>query len=86
MSMDAAETPKAPGGHADTFEVRQLDAAVIADHDVFDMALTIYQDTNLSTCLVRKLGYLPGKLGGQDLVRWDSPRVEFLYAAQLIGL
>ncbi len=86
MSMNTAEPPETPAGHADALEVRQLDTAVIAYHDVFDMALPIYQDSNLSACLVRKLGYLPGKFGGQNLVRRDTPRVEFLYAAQLIGL
>jgi len=84
--MHTAEPSEAAGGHADTLEVRKLDAPVIANHDVFDMALPIYQDTNLPTCLVRKLGYLPGKFGGQNLIRRDTPRVEFLYAAQLIGL
>jgi hypothetical protein len=86
MSMNTAEPAESASGHADTLEVRQLDAPVIAYHYVFDMALPIYQDTNLPTRLVRKLGYLPGKLGGQNLVRRDPPRVEFLYAAQLIGL
>ncbi len=86
MSMNTAEPAEAPGGHADALEVRQLDAPVIPYHDEFDMALPIDQDTNLPACLVRKLGYLPGKFGGQNLVRRDTPRVEFLYAAQLIGL
>jgi hypothetical protein len=84
--MDAAEPAEAAGSHTNTLEVRQFDAPVIANRNVFDMAFPIYQDTDLPTCFVRKLGDLPGKLGGQNLVGRDTPRVEFLYAAQLIGL
>jgi hypothetical protein len=86
MGMNAPEPAEAACGDANTLEVRQLDAPVIAYHDVFDMALSIYQDTNLPACLVRKLRYLTSKFRGQNLTRRDTPRVEFLYSAQLIGL
>jgi hypothetical protein len=86
MGMNTTKPAEAPGRNADTLEVRQLDAPVIAYHHVFDMALPIYQSTDLPAGLVRKLGYLPGKLGRQNSVRRDTPRVEFLYATQLIGL
>jgi hypothetical protein len=86
MSMNTAEPAESTGGHADTLEVRQLDAPVIAYHDVFDAALSIDQDSDLPTGFVRKLGYLPCKFGGQNLVRRDTPRVKLFYAAQLIGL
>ncbi len=86
MRMNTAEPAEAAGGHADTLEVRQFDTPVIAHRNVFDMSLSIYQDTNLPACLVRKLGYLPGKFRGENLSGRDPPRVEFLYAAQLIGL
>ena len=86
MRVHTAQAPEAARSHSDALEVWQLDAPVVSDHDVLDMALSIYQGPNLPAGLVRKLGYLPGKLGCQNLVGRDTSRVEFLYAAQLIRL
>jgi hypothetical protein len=50
--MDAAQAPKSSGSDAHTFEVGQLDATVVADHHVLDVALPIDKSADLPACFV----------------------------------
>lgn len=84
--MNASKASEPPGVHTNTFEVWQLDTPVVAYHHIFDMTLTIDQDTNLSAGFMGQFGNLPGKFGRQNLVGRDPPCIEFLYPAQLIWL
>jgi len=50
--MHAAKSAKPSGGDANALEVRQLNAPVVSDHDIFDMTLSIDQGANLPVCLI----------------------------------
>lgn len=84
MSVDTAKSSEASRSNTDTFEVGQLDAAVISHCHVFDVTLAVYQYSDLPACFVGKLGDLPGKFGCHNLIRRDASGVELLYTAQLI--
>jgi hypothetical protein len=84
--VHASQAPEAIDGDSNAFEVRKFNAAVIADHDVFDVAAAINQRSDLPASLVRKLGKLSRKFRGQNLVRRDAPGVKLFYAAKLIRL
>ena len=60
MRVHAAKPAKTVFGHAGTPKIRHLDLFCGADHDVFDLALTINEDADLPAGLVRDLGHLPG--------------------------
>jgi hypothetical protein len=53
---------------------------------VLDVALAINQRADLSPRLVREFGELAREFGRDDALRRNAPRVEFLDAAQLVGL
>jgi hypothetical protein len=84
--MDATKTAEAIDSDAYAFEVRQLNAAIIAYHHMFYVTTTIDKRPNLSSGLVRQLGKLPGKFRSHDLVGSNSPCVELGDASELIWL
>jgi hypothetical protein len=84
--VDAAQAPKAVGGDALATEVGQLDALRVADRDMLDVAFAIDEYADLPARLVREFRELPRKLRRDDPLRRNAPRVEFLDAAQLVGL
>jgi biotin operon repressor len=55
MSMHETQAAEATLRYAHTLKVGQLDPMIVADHDIFDMALAIDQHTDLSACFVRQL-------------------------------
>jgi hypothetical protein len=59
VGVQAAQSSKAPFADANALEVRQNDAPGVADHDVFDVALSVYENSDLSINLVREFGQLP---------------------------
>jgi hypothetical protein len=84
VRMDATKSAKAVDGYAYAFEIRQLDAPVVAHHHVFYMAASIDKRANLSPGLMREFCELPREFRRYDLMRSDSPRVELCDAAELI--
>ncbi|MCA1816318.1 MAG: hypothetical protein LC746_07920 [Acidobacteria bacterium] len=86
VRVDAAKPAEAVGGDALAAEVRKLDALRVADGDVLDVALAVNEDADLPAGLVREFGELSRELGRDDPLRRNAPRVEFLDAAQLVGL
>jgi hypothetical protein len=84
--MDATKSAKAVDGYAYAFEIRQLDAPIVAHHHVFDVATSIDKRANLSPGFMREFGKLPCEFRRYDLVRGNSPGVELGDAAELIRL
>ena len=82
--MYTTKTTKSSRSDAHTFEVRQLDAAVVADHHVLNVSLAIDKRTNLAACLMRQLAQLSCEFRGDDLVRRYAPSVQLFDAPQLI--
>ena len=86
MGVDAAQTAKTIDSHTDTFEVRQLNPAMVANHHVFNVPTAIYQCADLSARLMGKFGKLSRKFRRHNLVRSNAPGVKLFNATQLIGL
>ena len=84
VRVNAAQSAKASGSHADAFEVGQLDAAIVADHHVLHVTLAINQRSDLSACFVRQLAHLASKFGSDYLARRYAPTVQLFYAPDLI--
>ena len=84
MCMNATKSSKPARRDANTFEVGQLDAAVVADHDVLDVSLAIDECADLSVCFVRQFAELASKFMCDDLVWRYAPSVQLFYAPQLI--
>jgi hypothetical protein len=84
MCVHAPQSSEALGRDTRSSEVGHLDLLGIPDHDVFDLALSIYKYTDLPSGLERDLGHLPGKFLRNDLCRRDASRGKALDAAKLI--
>ena len=82
--MYATKTAKPARSDANAFEVRQLDATVVADHHVLNVSLPIDERAELAACLVRQLAKLPCEFRGDDLVGRYTASVQLFYAPQLI--
>ncbi len=80
----ATQAAKPSRSDANAFEVRQLDTAVVADHHVLDVSLTIDKRTDLAACLVRQLAQLPREFRCNDLVARYTASVQLFDAPQLI--
>jgi hypothetical protein len=50
--MNAAQTAKSSRSDAHAFEVRQLDATVVADHHVLNVTLPVDESADLAACFV----------------------------------
>jgi hypothetical protein len=86
MCVDAAQTAKATFGHANAFEVRKFNAAVVADGDILNVTLPINERTYLAARLMRQFTELASKLGAYNLIRLNSARIELFNTAKLIRL
>ena len=84
MCVYAAEAAEPARGDADAFEIRKLDAFIIADHDVLNVALAIDEGADLPACFVREFAQLPGEFRGDDLIGRYAPGIQLFYAPQLI--
>jgi hypothetical protein len=84
MGVHTSQTPKPAGCYADAFEIRKLYPAVVANHDVLDVALAIDQHSDLTAGLVREFSELACKLCSYDLVWRDASRIEFFYTTKLV--
>ena len=84
MRVYTAKTTKSSRSDTHAFEVGELDATVVADHDVLNMSLAIDERADLSACFVRQFAQLPGKFMCDDLVWRYAPSVQLFYAPQLI--
>ena len=56
--MNATQAAETTAGNTDTLEVRQLDAAVVAHHHIFDVSFAIDQSADLAPRLMGQLGDL----------------------------
>jgi hypothetical protein len=84
--VDGAKAAEATLADARALEVGPLHSTRVADDDVLDVALAVYERADLPPRLVRKLGELPRELGRDDLLRRDAARVELLDASKLVRL
>jgi hypothetical protein len=50
--VHAAQTAKSSRSHANTFEVRQFDATVVAYHHVLNVTLPVDESADLAACFV----------------------------------
>jgi hypothetical protein len=84
VRVHAAQTAKSSRSDANTFEVRQFDAAVVAHHHVLNVTLTVNESADLAACFVGKLAELTRKLRGDDLIGRYTPSVQLFDAPELI--
>jgi hypothetical protein len=82
--VHATQTAKSSRGDANTLEVRQLDATVVAHHHVLNVTLAVDQGADLPSCFVGQLAKLARKLRGDDLIGRYAPSVQLFDAPQLI--
>lgn len=83
--MDAAESAKSTRSDAHAFEVGKLDAFVVADHYVLDVALAIDQRADLPACFMREFTQLSSEFRCNDLIGRYAPGIQLFDAPQLIG-
>jgi hypothetical protein len=86
VRVHATKTTKTIDRDANTFEIGKLNASIVTDHHVFNMAAAIDEGSDLPACFVRKFGELAGKLRCQNLMWSYPPCVKLFNAAKLIGL
>ena len=84
MRMDAAQSAKSTRRDAHAFEVRKLDAFVITDHHVLNVALAIDESTDLATCFMRELAQLASEFMCDNLVWRYAPGVQLFDSPQLV--
>ncbi len=82
--MYATQTAKSSRSDAHTFEVRQLDATVVADHHVLNVTLPVDESADLAACFVGQFAKLACKLRSDDLIGRYAPSVQLFNAPQLI--
>jgi hypothetical protein len=82
--VHAAKSAKASGGDANTFEIGQFNAPIIADHYVLDMSLAVDEGTDLAACFVRQFTQLPCEFRSNNLVGRYASSVQLFDAPQLI--
>ena len=83
--MNAAQSAKSTRSDAHAFEVRKLDAFVVADHHVLNVALAIYERANLPSCFMRELTQLSSEFRSNNLIGRYAPGIQLFDAPQLIG-
>ncbi|HEV7474129.1 MAG TPA: hypothetical protein VGN90_08770 [Pyrinomonadaceae bacterium] len=83
--MHTTKTTKTIDGNANAFEIGKLNATIIADHHVLNVAAAIDERSDLAACFVRQFGQLARKLRRQNLVRSYPPGVKLFYPAKLVG-
>ena len=82
--MHAAQTTKSTRGDTHALEVGQLDAFVIADHHVLDVAFAIDEGADLPAGLVREFAQLASEFVCHNLIGRYAPGVQLFDAPQLI--
>ena len=82
--MHATQAAKSSRSDANAFEVRQLDATIVAYHHVLNMALAVDEGSDLPSCFVGQFAKLPCKLRCDDLIGRYAPSVQLFNAPQLI--
>ena len=84
MRVNTTKPAKSSRSDAYTFEIRQLDTTIVADHHVLNVPLTVDECTDLSACFVGQFAKLASKFRGDDLVRRYASSVQLFDAPQLI--
>ena len=82
--MHATQTAKSSRSDANAFEVRQLDAPVVAHHHVLNVTLAVDESADLPSCFVGQFAKLACKLRCDDLIGRYAPSVQLFDAPQLI--
>ena len=82
--MDAAQSAEPARSDAHAFEVGKLDAFVVADHHVLNVALAIDESAYLPARFVRELAQLSSEFIGHNLIGRYAPGVQLFDAPQLI--
>src|SRR5262245_51697213 len=84
MRMHAAEPAKSVGRNTSAAKIWHLDLLGRTDHHIFDLALSIQKNTDLTIGFAGDLRHLPGKLGRDYLIRCYPSSCEALDAFELI--
>ena len=82
--MNTTKPAKSSRSDAHTFEIRQLDTAIVANHHVLNVTLAVDECADLSACFVGQFAQLASKLRGDDLVGRYASSVQLFDAPQLI--
>ena len=82
--MNAAKAAKPAGSDANAFEIGKLDAFVVADHHVLNVAFAIDEGADLPACFVREFAQLPREFRCHNLIGRYAPGVQLFDAPQLI--
>ena len=86
MSVKAPKSSEAIGSHSNALQIRKNNASSVSNDHVFNVAVAIYQDADLSMDLVGYFGELSRELLIYDFSRRDPPFVQFFEAVDLIWL
>ena len=86
VRVDAAHAAQAAAAGAHAPPVRQLDAAVVADHHVRHRARAVDQHADLAADLARELGEPPGEVVGQEAIGRKAALREALELLDVVSL
>jgi hypothetical protein len=86
MGVDVAQTAQPIRGGAEPAKIGKENAAVVANHDVFDRTLAVDEHTDLPARFLRQLTEVPRQFSGNDLLCWYPTTVDMLNALYLIRL
>jgi hypothetical protein len=84
--MNAPETAKAFVGNAGASEIRHLDSLGSANHHIFNLPFSIYENTDLPSGFKRNFRQLPRQFRRDNLFRGNAASGKFFYPPQLIML
>ena len=82
--MNTTKAAKSSRSDAYTFEIRQLDTAIVPDHYILNVSLTVDEGADLSACFVGQFAQLASKFRCDDLVGRYASSVQLFDAPQLI--
>jgi hypothetical protein len=84
MRVNTSQTAETTGRNADSLEIRKLDSAIVTNHHVLNVSLTINEHSDLAASLVRQFSELTSKFWSNDLVWRNAARIEFFYTTKLV--
>jgi hypothetical protein len=84
MRVNTSQTAETTGRNADPLEIRKLDSAIVTNHHVLNVSLTINEHSDLAASLVRQFSELTSKFWSNDLIWRNAARIEFFYTTKLV--
>src|ERR1051325_733410 len=58
MRVNTSQTAETTGRDADSLEIRKLDSAIVTNHHVLNVSLTINEHSDLATSLIDRKGHI----------------------------